>query len=368
MTYPAHAHFERILIVRLSSMGDVIHALPAAAVLRSAFPNATLGWLIEERWAELLCTLSCPRAGERSLQRPLVDHIHPVSLKAWRRSIFSPQTWERIAAGLSDLRAVRYQAAIDFQGAARSAILARWSGAPTLFGAIQPREHAATMWYTREVLTRGVHVVEQACSLAEAVTGESTPIPPAQFPFDPIAEAAVDLRFHQAGIREFAILNPGAGWGAKQWPARRYGEVAQALAKQGLRIILNFGPGEEALAREAEVASAGTAVAFSFSLSELIAITRRARLFIGGDTGPMHLAAAFNVPVVALFGPTDPRRNGPFATRSIVLRHPASQNSLSHRNEPDPGLLAITPEQVTEAALELLSESQNLAASGGVHG
>lgn len=349
-----HPRFERILIVRLSSMGDVIHTLPAAAMLRAAFPQARLGWLIEERWAELLCTLSCPYAGERSPQRPLVDHIHPVSLKTWRRSLFSPQTWERIAAGLSDLRAAQYQVAIDFQGAVRSAVLARWSGAPTVYGAIQPRENAASMWCTRTVLTRGQHVVEQACSLAEAVIGHPARIPPARFPCDPIAESAVDLRLHELGIHEFAMLNPGAGWGAKQWPVERYGEVAQALAQDGLGTILNFGPGEEPLARAAEAASAGTAVSLSFSISELIALTRRARLFVGGDTGPMHLAAALGIPAIALFGPTDPARNGPFGTRSAVLRNPASRNSLSHRNEPDPGLAAITSAQVVAVARELL--------------
>jgi heptosyltransferase-1 len=357
MNAPSHPRFERILIVRLSSMGDVIHALPAAAMLRAAFPHATLGWLIEERWAELLCTLSCPRAGERSPQRPLVDHLHPVSLKSWRRSLFSPQTWERIAAGLSDLRAVQYQVAIDFQGAVRSAVLARWSGAPTVYGAMQPRENAASMWYTRTVLTRGKHVVEQACSLAEALIGEQLPIPAAKFPCDPIAESAVDLRLHELGIHDFAMLNPGAGWGAKQWPVERYGEVAQALAKDGLRAILNYGPGEEPLARAAEAASNGAAVALSFSISELIALTRRVRLFIGGDTGPMHLAAALGIPVVALFGPTDPTRNGPFGTRSTVLRNPASRNSLSHRNQHDPGLLAIPSAQVVTAARELLRSS-----------
>jgi heptosyltransferase I len=352
-----HPRFERILIVRLSSMGDVIHALPAAALLRAAFPHATLGWLVEERWAELLCTLSYPRAGARSPQRPLVDHLHPVSLKSWRRSLFSPQTWERIAAGLSDLHAVHYQVAIDFQGAVRSAVLARWSGAPTVYGAMQPRENAASMWYTRMILTRGHHVVEQACSLAEALIGEPLAIPAAIFPCDPIAEAALDLRLHELGIQQFAILNPGAGWGAKQWPAERYGEVARALAHQGLKTILNYGPGEESLARTAQAAAAGAAAALSFSISELIALTRRAQLFVGGDTGPMHLAAALGIPVVALFGPTDPIRNGPFGTRQITLRNPASRTSLSHRNHADPGLLAITSDQVVAAARQLLEST-----------
>jgi heptosyltransferase-1 len=356
MTDTAHPHFERILIVRLSSMGDVIHALPAAAILRAAFPRATLGWMIEERWAELLCTLPTARAGERSPARPLVDHLHPVSLKLWRKSIFQPPTWERIVSSLSDLHSVGYQVALDLQGAVRSAILARWSGAPLVVGARQPRENAASMWYTRLVLAQGRHVVEQACSLAESLTGAHVPIPNAEFPCDPIAEAAVDLRLHELDLGRFAILNPGAGWGAKQWPAERYGEVAQALAAEGLRSILNYGPNEGPIARIAEAASASTAVALSFSISELIALTRRASLFIGGDTGPMHLAAALGVPVVALFGPTDPARNGPFATRNIVLRNPASRTSLSHRDVPDPGLLAITPAQVVAVARQLLKE------------
>ena len=111
-------------------MGDIIHTLPAAVALREAFPDATIGWVIEERWAELLCTLPTPRSGPRSPQRPLVDKIHTVNLKPWRRSLQSPQTWEQIGAVLSELRGVQYQVAVDFQGAARSALIARWSGVP----------------------------------------------------------------------------------------------------------------------------------------------------------------------------------------------------------------------------------------------
>ncbi|HWX90998.1 MAG TPA: glycosyltransferase family 9 protein [Terriglobales bacterium] len=348
------ATFQRILIVRLSSMGDVIHTLRAAATLRAACPHATIGWLIEERWAELLCTLPTPRSGRRSPQRPLVDLIHTVNLKRWRSSLLSNQTWERIAAGLSDLRAVRYDVAIDLQGAIRSAILARWSGAPVVYGAAQPRENLASMGYTRKVIPGGTHVIEQYAGVAEALIGRAVPMPSAVFPCDPLAEAAVDRRLRQAGITGFAILNPGAGWGAKQWPAGRYGEVAKVLAQSGLKSIINFGPGEEALARAAESASDHTAEAMTFSVGELIALTRRARLFIGGDTGPMHLAAALGVPVVAIFGPTDPARNGPFATRKIVLRHPKSPNTLTHRAQPDPGILEITADEVVAAARQLL--------------
>ncbi len=356
---PAHAATSmpspsRILIVRLSSMGDVIHALPAAVMVRQAFPQATIGWLIEERWAELLCALSTPRSGPRSPERPLVDVVHVVNLKKWRRSLPSVETVERIAAGLSDLRSRRYEIAIDLQGATRSAILARWSGAPTVYGGAQPRENLASLWYSRRIITRHPHVVEQYAEIAESVIGQPQTIPDAVLPCDPSAEQTVEHRLRDLGLHNFVILNPGAGWGAKQWPAERYGMVAQALAQRGIQSLINFGPREESLAQAAANAGDGSARALSFSVGELIALTRRARLFIGGDTGPMHLAAALHIPVVALFGPTDPARNGPFRTKSTVLRNAASPTSLTHRNEPDPGLLAITPNDIIAAALKLL--------------
>ncbi|PYX39715.1 MAG: hypothetical protein DMG81_08715 [Acidobacteria bacterium] len=352
-------NFERIVIVRLSSMGDIVQALPAAAMLREAFPHATLGWVIEDRWAELLCALSTPRAGARSPQRPLVHRVHAVNLKEWRRSLLSNHTWERVAAGLSDLRAHHYDVAIDLQGAARSAILARWSGAPTIYGATQPRENLASMWYSRRILNERTHVVEQYGELAQALIGRSRAIPDAVLPCDPAAEEAVERRFRKLDLEQIVVLNPGAGWGAKQWPAERYGEVAKELVRHGLHAIINFGPHEEALAKIAADASGGVAHATSLSVGELIALMRRARLFIGGDTGPMHLAAALRVPVVALFGPTDPARNGPYHTRNIVLRNPMSATSLSHRMQPDEGLLAITVEEVTAAALRLLERGHD---------
>jgi heptosyltransferase I len=353
-----HEDIQRILIVRLSSMGDVIQTLPAAVTLREAFPQATLGWLIEERWAELLCALSEPRSGARSPQRPLVDIVHTVNLKRWRSSLFASQTWERIAAGLSDLRAVGYQVALDLQGAVRSAILARWSSAPTVYGASHPRENIASAWYTRKVVTQQKHVVERYAEVAQGLIGHPGSVPRGVFPYDPMAEESVTKRLSQQGITQFAILNPGAGWKAKQWPAERYGEVAKALAQQGLKSIVNFGPGEQELARSAEAASGGAAAPMSFSISELIALTRRARVFIGGDTGPMHLAAALQIPVVAIFGPTDPARNGPFHTRSVVLRNAKSPTSLTHHDELDPGIAEITTDEVVASASQLLETTR----------
>jgi heptosyltransferase-1 len=335
-------------------MGDIIHALPAATALRQAFPEATLGWVVEERWSELLCTLRAPRSGPRSPQRPLVDRIHTVKTSDWRSALFSTQTWEQIAAGLSELRAAKYEVAVDFQSAVRSALLARWSRAPVTYGVAQPRENAASMFYTRQVIARGTHIIEQNCSLAEAVAHRSLPMPAVEFPQDDAAEQDIDRGLKDRDIGEFVILNPGAGWGAKQWPAERYGYVARQLAQCGLKSLVNFGPGEEDLAGATEAASAGAAEGIACSLTELIALTRRARMFIGGDTGPMHLAAAMGVPVVGIFGPTNPARNGPFGTRSIVLRRPSSATTHARRRQPDEGLLEISPDEVVAAARQLL--------------
>jgi heptosyltransferase-1 len=350
----ASDNIQRLLIVRLGSMGDIVHTLPAATALRDAFPEAMIGWVVEERWAELLCTLPTPRSGPRSPQRPLVDRIHAVNTAKWRTALFSSQTWERIAAGLSELRAGRYEMAVDFQGAVRSALIARWSKAPVVYGVAQPRENVASMFYTRQVIAQGTHIVEQNLSLAEAVAQRSLRMAQVEFPHDEAAEQECDRRLKELGIGRFALLNPGAGWGAKQWPAERYGYVARRLAEDGLRVLVNFGPGEQELVQTVETASDGAAQGIACSLTQLLALTRRASLFTGGDTGPMHLAAALGVPVVAIFGPTNPARNGPFGARSIVLRSPSSPTTHTRHARPDEGLLEITPDQVVAAARQLL--------------
>jgi len=353
--------FERLLVVRLSAMGDVIHTLPAVYVLRQAFPQAYIGWLIEERWAELLCAPGSSRRGPLSPQRPLVDEVHTVNLKAWGRSLFSISTAQRIATVWNDMRGAHYDVAIDLQGAMRSALLARWSGARRVYGAAEPRETPASLWYTRKAVAAGRHIIEQNLSVAKAITEDranlSTTGISRQLPCDPESEMRVEKRLAGSGIGDFAILNPGAGWGAKRWPAERYGEVARALAGRGLRSILNYGPGEEELMRVAETTSGGTAKGMSCTITELIALTRRARLFIGGDTGPLHLAAALSIPVVAIYGPTDPARNGPYGTRSVVLRSPGSMTSHARRAAADDGLLAIRSEEVVAAVNKLLDST-----------
>jgi len=346
---------ERLLIVRLSAMGDVIHTLPAAQALREAFPQAMIGWLIEERWAELLCAAGEARRGPRSPQRPIVDWVHTVDLKRWRKSLFAIPTLEHIARVWNDVRAARYQVALDLQGAIRSAVLASWSGAPVVYGARLTREGPAALWYTRKATVGDVHVVEQNLSIVEALTRKTGKVPAVAFPADARAEERIERQLRETGIRDFVILNPGAGWGAKQWPAARYGEVARSLGRCGLQSIVNYGPGEETLARETEAASDSAAHAWQSSVGELIALIRRAKLFIGGDTGPLHLAAALKIPVVGIFGPTDPARNGPYGTRSVVLRNPASTTTHARNSRTDEAMLAITADAVVSAARNLIS-------------
>lgn len=353
---------DRLLIVRLGSMGDVIHALPAATLLRRAFPTATLGWMIEERWTDLLCSPDTPRVGLRCPGRPVLDAVHGVNTLAWRSAPFSRRTWEEALGAWRKMRAVRYELAVDFQGTVRTALMARWTGTEAVAGFERPREHAAGVFYTYTVVAGGKHVVEQNAALAAALAGVSAKVPEVEFPLDPAAEEYCERQLRQLGVRQFAILNPGAGWEGKQWPTERYSEVARGLRALGLRSLVNFGPGEEPLARAVEAASGGAATALSSSVSQLIAFTRRAQLFVGGDTGPMHLAAALRVPVVALFGPTSPARNGPFCTPGIVLRSSLSSATdtaeraaaRSRRKRTDPGLMAITAQDVLAAARQLL--------------
>ncbi|HXE91907.1 MAG TPA: glycosyltransferase family 9 protein [Terriglobales bacterium] len=346
---------ERILIVRLGAMGDVIHGLPAAAALRRAFPAATIGWVVEPRWQELLCAAGTPRIGPRSPSRPLVDALHVLDTRALRKTPASPSTWKAARTELSEVRAARYEIALDLQGLMKSALVAKLSGARRRIGFAQPKERAAAVFYTRSLEARGTHVVERYLSLVATLTGGTLGSPPpAELPRDPESQTWCEGLLNIRGISGFALLNPGAGWGAKLWPAERYGEVARALAQAGLYSLVNAGPGEEELAQKVVTASRGTAQIVSPALGQLIALTRRARLFVGGDSGPLHLAAALGVPVVALFGPTDPARNGPFGTRSEVLRSAASRTSYAHVSRADQGLLAISSAEVIAASRRLL--------------
>lgn len=353
----------KILIVRLSAMGDIIHALPAVTGIRAALPDATIGWLVDEKWVDLLTSSSDGCSSEATCpQRPLVNIIHKVNLKHWRRTLFQAATVRQFRSVIREIQDVHYDVALDFQGAIRSAILARLSGARDKPGFTDPREPLARFLYSKRLPRPGEHVIEQnyafaRLALQDYLGQKELQLLPPQLPCDPAAEAWAEAQIRRLGIASFAIVNPGAGWGAKQWPPEGYGQVARALAVHNIKTLVNAAPGEEGLAHSLVEASGENASMISCTVGHLIALTRRARLFIGGDTGPLHLAAALGIPVVGLFGPTDPARTGPFGTKAVALRHEESKTTFSHRRQPDEGLLKISAEEVIFAARQLLGSS-----------
>src|SRR5205085_8302496 len=210
---------------------------------------------------------------------------------------------------------------------------------------------------TQRVEAVGRHVVEQNISLAVAAAPDAEPSFDFQLPRDAGSDAWAGELLDKLSSTEFCLISPGAGWGAKRWPAERFAQVARALHRRGVVSLVNYGPGEEALAQAVEAASGGLARAVGSNISRLIALLRRASLCLGGDTGPTHLAAALGVPVVAIYGPTDPARNGPIGGRAIVLRHPASSTSHARRREADSAMLQISTDEVTAAARRMLAET-----------
>jgi heptosyltransferase-1 len=359
----------RLLVVRLGAMGDILHALPAVTALRLAHPAWTIDWVVEPAWCSLLtadCDVVHPGSPRTSLRpwgenrglspaQPLVDRLHLAPTKAWRYHPLRTQTRHQISALRQVLRESPYDAVLDFQGALRSAAVARMTGCRRRIGESRPREWAARWCYTERIATRGVHVIEQDIELAAAVAGDHLTAVQPLLPIDTVAEAWCDQLLESAASQPAVLLNPGAGWGAKRWPVERYAAVAATLAHRGLRILLNAGPGEELLAAMIRDQSGGLAEPVTCSVSQLIALTRRVALVIAGDTGPLHLACALGRPVIGIYGPTDPARNGPFGTRSRVLRNPDSRRDHSRRAEPEAGLLTIEPEAVIHAADELLA-------------
>jgi heptosyltransferase-1 len=329
-------------------MGDILHSLPAVTALRAAHPEWFLGWAMEPQWRGLLAANG---ATSRGSEMPVVDRIHIVPAKQWARSPFSANTMQDIRRIRREFRETRYDVCVDLQGAVRSAVLGKWAHPQRLVGEAKPREWAAQYLFDERVETHGVHVIEQAVEVANAIAGEKLPLVQPELPVSESAE-----RSFEGYTSPLIVLNPGAGWGAKRWPPERYGVIARAFVEKGFMVVINAGPGEEILAREVNAASGGLAQVLSPDLDELIALIRRASLVIAGDTGPLHLASALGIPVVGIYGPTDPARNGPFGGKFRVLRHPESKRDHTRRSEPEAGLLTISVEDVLTAAEDLLKE------------
>jgi heptosyltransferase-1 len=348
----------RVLIVRLGAMGDILHALPAITALRQRHPEWYLGWAVEPQWQALLAACDAPArmaAGERPPTMPLVDRVHHVPAKKWARSPLSPDTLGDLSDIRRELRNAQYDVCIDLQGAVRSALIGRLAKPGRLIGEAEPREPIARRLFQEKVETRGVHVIEQAVEVVNHIANDTLAFNMPLLPRSSQAEAWCDRTIARG--KSLVLINPGAGWGAKRWPAERYGTLAGALNGLGYKVVINAGPGEENIASQVVAASGGVAIAINMTLDQLIAVTRRAVLIIAGDTGPLHLGCMLGVPVVGIFGPTDPARNGPYGVPFRVLRHPDSKRDHTRHREPEVGLLTISSVDVLAAAEELLAET-----------
>ncbi len=367
----------RLLVVRLGAMGDILHALPAVTALRMAHPEWTIGWVVDPRWRALLTAENGNQGtgereqraegreqktqnrmqgagGARGRMQPLVDRIYFAAAKEWGRRPLRASTLREIRELRRGLREEKYDAVLDLQGAVRSAAIARMTGCRRVIGEAAPREYAAKWLFHERVATGGVHVIDQDVELASAVAGDALEAVKPLLPEDEEAELWSGKVLGPKAAPT-VLMNPGAGWGAKRWPPERYAVVAQGLLDRGFEVLVNTGPGEEPLAQVVVRATSGAARLLMPSLGHLIALMRRVTLCIAGDSGPLHLACALGRPVVGIYGPTDPTRNGPFGTRARVLRSPTSVRDHSRRAQPEPGLLTIQPEEVLRAADELLA-------------
>ncbi len=296
-----------ILVVRLGALGDLVHTLPAVASLKHSYPGWSLAWAVEPQWAPLL------------EGNPFVDRVVPVG----RESLAA------VLAARRALRAERYDFAVDFQGLLKSALVASAARPQRIFGfhQSQTRERIAGLFYSDKTASSAVHVVDRNLDLA-AAAGAASALK--KFPL-PAGRPEGELP-----PGEFVLASPLAGWRSKQWPPEHYRALGALIARElGMRLVLNGPP--------------GSGMPHISGLAGLIDATRRAAAVVGVDSGPMHLAAALGKPGVAIFGPTDPARNGPYGDSLRVLRSPAAVTTYQRRDAIDESMYAISPESVFEA-------------------
>ncbi len=309
---PADFPVRRILVVRLGAMGDILHTMPAVASLKQSFPNSELHWAVEEKWMSLLDA------------NPFVDEVIAVN----RKSL------QAVVALRRRLRSVRYDLAVDFQGLIKSAVIAAAARPEKLHGfdRCQVRERPAALFYSNCTKAEATHVVDRNLELASS-TGATNLVRTFSIPGGAPEGELPD--------GDFVLTNPFAGWTSKQWPAENYTELARRLEQEcGLKLVLNVPPGSPIVP--------GTWTHVS-GLNGLIHATRRAAGIVGVDSGPMHLAAALGKPGVAIFGPTDPARNGPYGSSLTVLRDPCAVTSYKRVDAIDPAMRAVTVEAVFQS-------------------
>lgn len=332
----------RLLIIKTSALGDIVHALPVLTALRRALPGATIGWVVEDVFAPLLEA------------HPDLDEVVPVRTRLWRR--MSPlRSLRQIGSFLRALQGFAPDVALDLMGNHKSGMIAALSLADRRVG-LHPsrrREAMSGLWINEFVTPDpSQHAVDDNLALLQALAIEPRR---ADFGADKLTTengAAPSLP------PEFILIHPGAGWGNKRYPAAGWGRVAAIVGSHLDRpVLVASGPGEQELANQVVDHSFGAAQAMHLpSLSQLLAALRRARLVLAGDTGPMHLAHALGTATLAVMGPTDPRHHGPYGApeRTIVHRLPCS---FCHRRfeEAKACLLEIRPEAIAERALQLLA-------------
>ena len=322
---------ERFLIVRLGSLGDIIHAAPAAAMLRGSFRGAPIDWLVDRRWMGLFAGCSDIR------------EVIPINFGSARS----------IAATVRRMRSARYTCALDFQGLYKSALLAYLSGAARRIGFARgfTREHGATLFYTQSVTPLQGHIVDQNRALARAA-GAGPETYQIVLPRTTISPGEMARRLFGDQSQEFFVVNPGGGWGSKCWPADRYGLLCRELSSRySLRAVVNYGPEELHLAEAATRAAAPMeTILFCGKVPELTALMSSAKFVVAGDTGPLHLAGALGTPVVGLYGETDPARTGPYDGHDEVVCNERFEGMGHLRGrEPASSMLSITVEQVLAA-------------------
>lgn len=350
----------RVLLVRTSALGDVIHCLPVLSALRRALPDATLGWVVESALEPVL------------RGHPDLDELIVVQLRAWRHRLSQGRTWREISELRRRLRGFRADVVLDLMGNHKAGALARLSGCRRRVGLERKarREPSSALWINEGVPPLGRHAVERALSLLPALglrldTDPATGSLEADFEGDKLfCEASAEADRLTASGEGYVLLSPGAGWENKRYPAASWAEAIRRVAREGgLSTWVTCGPGEEALAREVATAAGDSArLVGATDFSTLAWLMRRARLFLGGDTGPLHLAHALGSPVLCLMGPTDPATHGPYGAPDHALSH-RLPCSFCHRKmaEPKACLHILRPRQVADRALEILNAHGHVA-------
>ncbi|HKT13739.1 MAG TPA: lipopolysaccharide heptosyltransferase I [Terriglobia bacterium] len=340
---------QRFLVIRLSSIGDIVHTLPAVAALGRAHPQAEIHWAVENRFAELL------------RGNPYVSRVIKLDTLSWRKNPTSAASMSEIMQAFDALRAYPYDAAIDFQGLMKSAVFARLSHSQRRIGLAWGalREPLASLLYTQRVTPiKRKHIIEINLSLVEPLGAHAADW---EFPLpdEPRDRETVRAELDRLGTKEFIIVNFGGGWKSKRWPPADYSELIAALTAQiPFDILVTGSPQEEIVAREIiSRANAPRAKWFPSTLLQFVSLARQAKLLIGGDTGPLHLAAAVGTPIVALFNANDPRntpeRNGPFNPADIIMCGPRPPKQAGHDKDLN-YLEGVGVVSVVKAALERL--------------